>query len=133
MISYETVMLNLPTTLYQRAKETAEATALSLEEVLTQSIAVSLPPLEEDLDPELRSELLALSLLSDDELWLIAKSMLPDYEQVRFEDLIALQKRDSLSIEDKLELERLMNRAGVIMVRKAEAYRLLSRRGHKVF
>ena len=63
----QTVTLTLPETLYERAKETAQAIDRSLEQVLTQSIALSLPALETDLPPNIRSELVALSLLNDDE------------------------------------------------------------------
>jgi hypothetical protein len=69
MTAVRTVTVQLPETLYQQAKETAAATSLSLEEVLAQSIALSLPPLEEDLPVDLRAELSALMLLGDDELW----------------------------------------------------------------
>ncbi len=51
------VTVTLPEAIYERICETAEATARSIQEVVAQSIALSLPPLEEDLPREIRSEL----------------------------------------------------------------------------
>lgn len=67
-MTVRTVTVQLPETLYRQAKETAAAKSLSIEEVLAQSIALSLPPLEEELPSDLRRQLSSLMLLSDDEL-----------------------------------------------------------------
>ena len=77
-MSGQIISISLPDGLYERVKETAAAAALSVEEVLTQSVALSLPTLEDDLPPETRSNLAALSLLSDPELWHIAENMADD-------------------------------------------------------
>ena len=101
--------------------------------MLAQSIALSLPALERELSSSLRSELAALALLSDTEFRRVADSTMDKTGQVRLEDLAELQKQRPLSASEQSELARLMEGAQYIMLRKAEAYRLLARRGHRVF
>jgi len=132
-MSGRTITVTLPEALYERVRETATASSLSFDEVLAQSIALSLPDLERGLSPNIRSELAALALLSDTELRRVADSTMDKAGQVRLEDLAELQKQRPLSASEQSELARLMEGAQYIMLRKAEAYRLLARRGHRVF
>ena len=129
----QTVTLTLSEPLYERAKETAQAVDRSLEQVLTQSIALSLPALETDLPPDVRSELVALPLLSDDELWAVARSRMDESKQAHLEDLAEAHKHRLLTPAEQSDLIRLMDEAERMMLRKSEAYRLLARRGHAVF
>lgn len=128
-----TITVTLPEALYERVKETAETSSLSLEEVLTQFVALSLPELESDLPASLRSELAMMPLLSDAELWEIANSTLAEEKQDQLEALAELQKHQPLTEAEQSALEQLMDEAGRVMLRKAEAYRLLARRGHAIF
>jgi len=129
----QTIALTLPEPLYERVKETAEVVGRSLEQVLTQSIALSLPPLETDLPLALRSEMASLSLLGDGELWAIARDMMDEQQQTALQVLAEAQKHRSLTPSEQSELTQLMDRAERVMLRKAEAYRLLARRGYTVF
>jgi len=130
---YQNVTLNLPEALFERAKETAALSSLSLEEALTQFIVLSLPPLENDLPLDIRSKLAALPLLSDAELWQIAHSAMDESQQTQLENLAEFKKHRQLTEIEQSTLEHLMNEAHSVMLRKAEAYRLLARRGHVVF
>ena len=67
-MSQQTVSVTLPEPLYQRVRETASASARSVQDVLKESIALSLPRLESDLPPEIRAELGPMALLSEAEL-----------------------------------------------------------------
>ncbi len=129
----QTITVTLPGALYERAKETAEAFSLSVEEAVTQFIALSLPPLEKDLPPNLRSDLKALPLFSDAELWQIAHGTMDEEQQTQLETLAELRKHRPLSETEHATLAHLMEEAQRVMLRKAEAYRLLARRGHHVF
>lgn len=131
-MAVKTVTVQLPETLYRQAEETAAATSLSLEEVLAQSIALSLPPLEDDLPAGLRAELSALMLLSDDELWRVARSELAAEKQDRLEALTEIREERDLSGDEIVDFESLLAEGQTIMVKKAEAYRLLTRRGHTI-
>lgn len=132
-MSGQTISITLPDGLYERVKATAAATALSVEEVLTQSVALSLPTLEDDLPLETRSNLATLPLLSDAELWHIAESMADDDLQDQIETLAERQKHQPLTAVEQSRLTKLMTRAQFFMLRKAEAYRLLARRGYTLF
>jgi len=132
-MSGQTISITLPDGLYERVKETAVAAALSVEEVLTQSVALSLPTLEDDLPPETRSNLAALSLLSDPEVWHIAENMADDDLQQQLETLAERQKHRPLTKAEESRLTKLITRAQLFMLRKAEAFRLLARRGYAVF
>ncbi len=128
-MTLKTVTVSLPETLYKRAQETAEATDLSLDEVLAQSIALSLPPLEDDLPAPTRADLSALALLSAGALWQVARSALAAQKEKRLEDLIEDRKERSLAESEQEELKALLAESEAIMRRKAESYRLLTRRG----
>jgi hypothetical protein len=128
-----TITVTLPGALYERAKATAEAFSLSVEEAVTQFIALALPPLENDLPPDLKSDLNALPLYSDAELWQMAHSMMDEEQQIQLETLTELRKHRPLSEGEHATLAHLMEEAQRVMLRKAEAYRLLARRGHHVF
>jgi len=129
----QNIILNLPEALYRRARETAESLSLPLNDVLKQSIALSLPELENDLPSDLRSALSAMSLYSDEELWINARGKMEDHEQAELASLAELKKQRELSVSEKSNLNRLFHQAEWVMLRKAEAYRLLARRGYKVF
>ena len=132
-MSGRTITVTLPEVLYERVKITAEASARSVEEVCTQSIALSLPELEDDLPPAVRAELAALPLLSDAELEYIAHGRMREEDQTRLEMLAEVQKQRLLTTAEETRLAQLLAEAQHLMLRKAEAYRLLARRGHAVF
>ncbi len=131
-MTVRTVTVQLPETLYRQAKETAAAKSLSIEEVLAQSIALSLPPLEEELPSDLRRQLSSLMLLSDDELWDIARAEMEAGQQDRLETLTDSRADRELTAEETLELEVIISEGESLMVKKAEAYRLLTRRGFAI-
>jgi hypothetical protein len=127
------VTVTLPESLYIRAKETADAASLSIEKVLEQSIWRALPGLEEELPKQLRNDLVRLSLLTDEELWGIANAEMASVAQDRLEELVDRQKLTELTGSEQVELDQLITQAQNIMLKKAEAYRLLSFRGYKIF
>lgn len=127
------VTVTLPESLYIRAKETADAASLSIEKVLEQSIWRALPGLEEELPKQLRNDLVRLSLLTDEELWSIANTEMAAAAQDRLEELVDRQKLTQLIESEQIELNQLVTQAQNVMLKKAEAYRLLSFRGYKVF
>lgn len=131
-MAQQTVNIELPEEVYQRARETAAATARSVEDVLAASIAISLPPLERDLPPEIRAELGPMALLSAEELREISRDSLDHERQVRLEALAELQKTRPLNHAEKAELGDLVAQARRVMLHRAEARRLLALRGHTI-
>ena len=73
------------------------------------------------------------SLLSDSELATVAHGMMDDERQAQLEALATLQEQRALTASETATLHQLMEEAQRLMVRKAEAYRLLARRGQPVF
>jgi hypothetical protein len=132
-MSGRTITVTLPEGLYERVQTTARASARSVEEVCAQSIALSLPEFEDELPPPLREELARLSLLSDSELATVAHGMMDDERQAQLEALATLQEQRALTASETATLHQLLEEAQRLMVRKAEAYRLLARRGQSVF
>lgn len=127
------VTVNLPEVVYERIRVTAEATARSIQEVVAQAIALALPPLEEDLSPKLRSELAALAVLSDEELWNLTKRPMAEDKQTQLEALAELKKKRPLTPPEQSALDDLMEEAHRTMLRRAEVYRTLAHRGYQVF
>src|SRR5712691_5033721 len=110
-MSGRTITVTLPEVLYERVKITAEASARSVEDVCAQSIALSLPELEEDLPSKVRSKLAALPLLSDAELKNIAHSHMNEEQQERLETLAEVQKQRSLTAAEESTLTQLVEEA----------------------
>ncbi len=126
----QTVSVELSEELYQRVCETATAVARSVQDVVAATIAMSLPPLEDDLPPELRSDLGAMALLDAVELRDLSREVLDEDLQARLESLAELQKKRPLSAAERSELDELMEKAQRVMLHRAEARRLLALRGH---
>jgi hypothetical protein len=129
-MTLRTITVSLPDSLYKRAEETAEASALSLEQVIEQSLASTLPPLEDDLPPDIRTALSALTFMDDEELWLIAREELDEAKQARLGLLTEAHEERDLTDGEEAELVALFDEGDLIMLKKAESYRLLTRRGH---
>ena len=128
-----TVLITLPETLYERVRMSAEASARPVEDVLSQFIATSYPLLEDDLPPEMRSEFAGWLLLSDANLWEIAQSRFEEAKQIALETLIELQKQRPLVDAEQRQLDQLLRESQELMLRKAEAQRLLAQRGIRVY
>ncbi len=129
----QTITVTLPDSVYDRIRTTAQATSLTSEEVIKQSVTLLLPAFESDIPLNIRSNLTKLSLLNDIQLWKVANSVMKDSLQTRLEELAEFQKRHTLTENEQAELDNLMNEAQQTMICKAEARRILAQRGHIVF
>lgn len=127
-----TITLTVPDAIYRRAQETANASSLSIEDIFAQSVSRLLPPLEDDLPPDLRAKLAVLSLQSDEQLQRIVADEVAQQAQQRLETLASEQKVRPLNENEQTELEQLLASSYRFMLVKAEAIRLLALRGHEV-
>ncbi len=132
-MSEQTITVTLPNSVYDRIKTTAQATSLTSEEVIKQSIMLLLPAFESDIPPDHRLSLTKLSLLNDIQLWKAANSIMALPRQAYLEKLAEFRKHRSLTNNEQSELDSLMDEAQQIMLCKAEARRLLAQRGHTIF
>ncbi len=121
----DSIILTIPEDISARAREIAETRAQSAEQVLIDHLKM-LPP---SLPPDMQAELDALHYLSDDALLTIAREQMPDDAQTRANTLLERNSRDVITDEEHAELEKLVERADQLMLRKAEAASLLRQRG----
>ncbi len=128
-----TVLVTLPETLYQQVRISAEASARPIEDLLSQFIATTYPVVEDDLPSDMRSEFAGWLLLSDANLWEIAKSRFDEAKQDKLEELVELQKQRLLVEREQRQFNQLLRESQELMVRKAEAQRLLAQRGMRVY
>ena len=82
------------------------------------------------LPDEIEAELTAFTSLSDDVLWLLARSTLPETEQERLAELNYQAKQRDLTEAEETERDRLLDSYNRVMVRRAEAALLLKARGY---
>lgn len=128
-MALQTVTLQIPEYIYERARQVAETTDKPIETVLVEQLAeTTLPPLPADEEAELN----ALSLLSDDTLWTIAREQMPSIRQERMEVLMTMNSKGTLSEAEAQELAHLVELGQKLMLRKGKAAALLTERGHKV-
>lgn len=127
----ETVTHHLPDSVYQTARQVAEATRLPLDAVLAASIAHALPPLD-DVPDEQAADLAALAFLDDGALWRAARATLSAEIQTELSELLNRQSEGALTETEPARLELLLALYGRQAVRTAHAYLLLARRGYRV-
>ncbi|MEW5986842.1 MAG: hypothetical protein AB1791_09425 [Chloroflexota bacterium] len=127
----QTVTLTLPEALYRSAYQVAEAARQPIEVVLRESLAHTLPPLD-DLAPEEAAELATLSLLDDASLWHEGEATLAPRKQIELRVLLEQQQVGEWSADEQRRLQSLLDEYGRLMVRKSHAWLLLARRGYRV-
>ncbi len=123
-----TVTLNLPDNIVLRADKMAQILHHSLEEVLTATLANTLPDVG-DAPAGMQTELLRMTWLNDRELLQIAQSRLSEKEQMLLASLSERQGAGQAVPEEQQAVTELRERYGQITLRKARAYALLSIRG----
>ena len=88
--------------------------------------------IEDDLPPEMKTELTALEQLSDETLWQIAKSQYNADKLILYDVLLDRNKNVQLTTEGQLLLNQLREESERLMLRKAHAYALLKSRRHRL-
>lgn len=121
-------VLNIPDEVIAAAREIAEATAQPVENVLLNRLKTVLPA----LPPDEEAELEALHHLSDDALWTIARERMADSLQEYMQTLMDKNSLGTITTEEYAELEQLVDRGQRLMLRKSEAFAILTRRGYQI-
>jgi hypothetical protein len=124
----EQITLTLPEDISARVRQIAETTSQPVEQIVLdhlKSLSIQLPP----LPPDDQAELDALHHLSDDALWTIAREQVPEDAQARAHTLMDRNSRGIITNAEADELEKLVQRADRVMLRKAEAAAILKERG----
>lgn len=127
----QTITLELPDPLYRFATEVAQATNRPVAEIIQESLARALPPLD-DVPSDEFAEFARLSTLDDGALWQVASTELSTEEQTELSDLLDAQNARALTSDEHARLLALMELYGRALVRKSHAWLLLARRGYRV-
>ena len=131
-MSHYSVTLPVPDDIYDCARRIAEGTSQSIEAVLLQQLKDAFAAPLPDLAPEEQRELEALTFLSDDAWWTIAREQMPEDRQVRLHTLMNAHSQGTLDDAQRSELEALVVQGQRLNVRKARAAALLTERGYPV-
>ena len=131
-MSHYSVTLPIPDYIYDQARRIAEGTSQSIEAVLLQQLEDAFTAPVPDLAPEEQRELEALSRLSDDALWTIARECMPEDRQARLHALMDANSQMKLTDMQQAELEALVIQGQRLSVRKAQAAAVLTGRGYRV-
>jgi hypothetical protein len=130
-MAVQTVTLNIPEPIYQRARHAAEVLQRQVEDVILDTLATTLPTLD-DAPAEMASELAAMAHLSDEALQGMANNVMAEERQELLDHLLDKQGRGVLDKAGQRELAALMAEYGRAMLRRAKAVALLIGRGRPV-
>lgn len=123
----------VPEELYIQLEQRARAAAQSVESLAIQALARSLPLAPEtDLPQAVQDELAAMVHRSNEALWTIAGSTMNSDILALYDMLRERKASGTLTPEGQQWLTRLSQEADALMLRKAQAYALLKRRGHQL-
>lgn len=125
-------LISIPDDLYQRARQVAEQTSRPVEEVIRARLQVAFEESAAELPAGEREELKALAHLFDDTLWTIAREQLQPALQDRLSALLARNSQGTITPDERDELAELVDRGDRLTLRKSQALRYLSERGHTI-
>ena len=125
----QTITLELPDPLYRTVCTLAQVTKRPLAEILQESLAHTLPPLD-DVPPEAAETLARMSTMDDVALWQASTVAMPESQQEALQALLDGQSTGELQPADVVRLQELTDEYGRLLVRQAHAWLLLARRGY---
>jgi hypothetical protein len=126
------VTIELPEPVFRQLARIAEATQQSVEVLAAQSVVSNLPPSVENASLDMQPELLNMQTLSIEELLAIANAKVEPSQHERHVELLEKNQEHSLTLEERQELTDLRLAADRLMLRKAYAWSVLRRRGHRI-
>jgi hypothetical protein len=126
-----TVTLRVPDHIYEEARQVAQATAQSIEQVLTRRLEDAYTTLSKLL-PDEQAELAALHYLSNDTLRSITREQMPHSTQDRIQGLGDRNSRGIITTDEFEEYTTLVEQGERLMLRKAWAAGVLMERGFKI-
>ncbi len=125
----ETITIQIPVPAYQQLQRVARQQRRDVPDVVRDMVLHDLPALP-SLPPDVEEELAAFTNLSDDVLWLVARSTMAEAQREELAELNDATRRQPLTGDENkrhLELVDLYHRT---IVRRAQAAALLKRRGY---
>ncbi len=128
-MTFQTVTLQVPQSIYQSAWRTARAVKRPIEDFFVMVLKSSLPSLE-GLPEETITELTALESCTDKQLWEVARSTLSLAQRRQLSRLLQKNQAGKLAERERQKLDTLLAAADQLMLRRARAYVLLKWRGY---
>jgi hypothetical protein len=125
-------IIAIPRLLYEKAQRLAQHTAQSVDELICTRLAGALDQPVLDLPSDERAELQAMSYLSTDALWTIAREQMPPDVQHTMAQLMDKNSQGTITAEEFRDLSALVERGQRLTLRKAQAMKLLLDRGYMV-
>jgi len=124
-----TVTIDLPISVYERLQQATRQESRSVPEIVRDMVLRDIPPLP-SLPHDFEAELEAFERLSDDVLWLIARSTLSKADQRAFARLNRLAQQRPLNVSEQARQQTLTEIYDRTLVRRAHASVILKRRGY---
>jgi hypothetical protein len=128
----ETISIPVPHALYERLERLALLSGRSLESLVAQTLATSLPLIPENLPSVSREALRSLEQRPDAELWSILQQTATDAQIEQFGILREQQRHGALLPDDAAQLEGLRAALDLMTLEKAYAAVILKWRGHRI-
>jgi hypothetical protein len=126
-----TVSIEIPSHLFQRLKQKAEALHRPVEDFVIQTLAVESLPWA-DLPPTLAAELEAMQHFTDDALWAATKASFSRAQRFRLEQINSAAGERVLSDPERTEQTALLEEWKRAVARRARAFSILRLRGFGV-
>lgn len=121
------VTLALPEPVYRLAEQTAAVARRSVEILLVEALAATLPPIS-DLPEKIAAEVAEFVGLEDDVLLAIAAEALLPMQQQQLTRLLSKNSEGVLAKKEQETLEQLMDEYWRVTLRKAQARAILAQR-----
>ncbi len=124
--------ISIPNTLYEKAWRLAKQTSQPVDDVIRTRLEGALDQPLLGLPTDERAELQAMSYLSDDTLWTIAREQMPTVVQDGMSRLMEKNSQGAITEDEYHTLSALVERGQRLTLRKAQAMKLLLDRGYAV-
>jgi hypothetical protein len=122
----------IPTSLYEKAQRLAQQTSQSVDEIICTRLEGALDQPLLDLPRDERAELQALSYLSTDALWTMAREQMQPDLQHSMSKLMDKNSQGTITEDEFRDLSALVERGQRLTLRKSQAMKLLLDRGYAV-
>lgn len=127
-MAQNSVTVDLPHLAFEQLQQAAHQQNRSISEIARDLILQELPGLP-FLPKDLQEELAAFAGLSNDVLWLLARSTLPETQQKELALLNDEAQKRPLTAEEKTRQQTLLDAYDHLLVRRSHAAALLRQRG----
>jgi len=124
------VTIELPTPLYERLRQRAEAANRTVEDELLEVVATAAAP--DDLSADLERALASLAVLDDASLWGAARTRMPAQAAAELEALHHKRQREGITSAEAQTAAALIQQYERTMLVRAEAASQLRDRGYDV-